>query len=402
MFGLQATETAVGLGAKGTRAPDGLMSAAGAVKADFHSHLGQARSGMPEVAEGSVPTVTAEVAGDSTSPGALPTERLRALPVSMPMAERSVAQGASTGMGADQANPDMPGPQGRLLATNPDLEIADLDQGTDAGSALSQADILGDGGLPQPESGTRPWDEQAEIGVAEHPSATTVPDPADPTAALASAGSVIDPVSSAEDVAGDAAFWALAGEQPASDGTTSRVLTEVSVAPATVSPAAQMTQSGPAAAQTHSLAQPTPALDLSQASWPDKLVEDVSLHPMGRGDTLTLTLTLTPERLGTLQVRLEMQDGQTHVHFVAETAEAARLLTDAQPRLADLMSRAGVDLGNQSATTGEGSQQNDRSGQPTTLQDMPAEPNPEAGPETGAPQGRSAYLSSRSTVDVVA
>jgi flagellar hook-length control protein FliK len=355
---------------------------------------------MPEVAEGSVPTVTAEVAGDGTSPGALPTERLRALTVSMPMAERSVAQGASTGMGADQANPDKPAPQGPSLATSPDLEIADLDQGTVAKSALSQADILEDGGLPQPESGTRPWDEQAETGEAEHLSATTVPDPADPTAALASAGSVIDPVSSAEDVAGDAAFWAPAGEQPASDGTTSRVLTEVSVAPATVSPAAQMTQSGPAAAQTHSLAQPTPALDLSQASWPDKLVEDVSLHPMGRGDTLTLTLT--PERLGTLQVRLEMQDGQTHVHFVAETPEAARLLTDAQPRLADLMSRAGVDLGNQSATTGEGSQQNDRSGQPTTLQDMSAEPNPEAGPETGAPQGRSAYLSSRSTVDVVA
>ncbi len=400
MFGLQATETAVASGAKGTRAPDGLMAAPGAVKADFQSHLGQARSGMPRAAEGSVPTVTAEAAGDGTSPGAPPTGGVRALPASMPMAERSAAQGASSGMGADQTNPGMPGPQGASPDTDPDLEIAGLDQGTVAGSALSQADIPEDGGLPQPESGTRPWDEQAETAGAEHPSATTVQDPADPTAALASAGSLIDPVSPAEYAAGDAAFWAPAGEQPASDGTTSRVLTEVSVAPATVSPAAQTTQSGSATAQTHSLAQPTPALDLSQATWPDKLVEDVSLHPMGRGDTLTLTLT--PERLGTLQVRLEMQDGQTHVHFVAETPEAARLLTDAQPRLADLMSRAGVDLGNQSATTGEGSQQNDRSGQPATLQDLPAESNPEAAPETGAPQGGSAYLSSRSTVDVVA
>jgi flagellar hook-length control protein FliK len=143
-----------------------------------------------------------------------------------------------------------------------------------------------------------------------------------------------------------------------------------------------------------------PTLDMSQANWAEKLVEDVSLQPLGRGDTLTLTLT--PERLGTMQVRLEMQDGQTHVHFVTETPEAARLLNDAQPRLADLMSRAGVDLGAQSATTGQGSQQNDRSGQPATVQDMSPDQPAESIEEASSSELRSAGASSRSTVDVVA
>ena len=185
-------------------------------------------------------------------------------------------------------------------------------------------------------------------------------------------------------------------EQPVGEAAFARVLTEVSIAaapaPTPAQPAQQSTSPVPVQMQI--------PLDLSQPDWADRLVEDVSLQAMGRGDTLTLTLT--PERLGTMQVRLEMLDGQTHVHFITDTPEAARLLTDAQSRLADLMSRAGVDLGGQSASTGQGGQQNDRPSQGAPMQDgLPVAPQ-ESGAETGGTPSHPAAPVSRSTVDVVA
>ena len=184
-------------------------------------------------------------------------------------------------------------------------------------------------------------------------------------------------------------------EQPAGDAVFSRVLTDVSVAAAAVAPA-QPTQQGSAPAQV----QIQTPLDMSQPDWAEKLVEEVSLQPMGRGDTLTLTLT--PERLGPMQVRLEMQDGQTHVHFITETPEAARLLTEAQSRLADLMSRAGVDLGSHSASTGQGSQQNDRSAQGAPLQNGMSAPQQDSATDQREAPARPAGSGSRSTIDVVA
>lgn len=192
----------------------------------------------------------------------------------------------------------------------------------------------------------------------------------------------------------DVAGSAQPADHAAADAAFSRVLTEVSVASAPVTAPAQQTQAGSPAPQIQT---PT-VLDMSQSNWAEKLVEDVSLQPMGRGETLTLTLT--PERLGTMQVRLEMQDGQTHVHFITDTPEAARLLTEAQPRLADLMSRAGVDLGSQSASTGHGSQQGHQAGRDGPVPSGPSGPAQDTAPETTTPPTRPA--GSRSTVDVVA
>ena len=185
-------------------------------------------------------------------------------------------------------------------------------------------------------------------------------------------------------------------EQPVGEAAFARVLTEVSIATVPAPTPAQSAQQGasPAPVQTQV------PLDLSQPGWADRFVEDVSLQALGRGDTLTLTLT--PERLGTMQVRLEMLDGQTHVHFITDTPEAARLLTEAQSRLADLMSRAGVDLGSQSASTGQGGQQNDRPSQGAPIQDgLPVAPQ-ESGAEAVLAPSRPAAPVSRSTVDVVA
>lgn len=64
-------------------------------------------------------------------------------------------------------------------------------------------------------------------------------------------------------------------------------------------------------------------------------------------DGATIELALTPERLGPLEVRLDLRDSRAEVSFRTETAEAARLLNEAQPRLADLMAQSGFNLANQ-------------------------------------------------------
>ena len=183
-------------------------------------------------------------------------------------------------------------------------------------------------------------------------------------------------------------------DQAAESVQFTRALAEVSASSTAVAAPTQHTQTSGAAPQVQTQA----ALDMSQANWAERLIEDVSLQPMGRGETMTLTLT--PDRLGTMQVRLEMQDGQTNVHFITDNPETARLLNEAQPRLADLMSRAGVDLGSQSTGTGQGSQHD----QPTGQQDLGLsnllEPPQEIVPEiTDRPTNSTG---AKSTIDVVA
>lgn len=173
-----------------------------------------------------------------------------------------------------------------------------------------------------------------------------------------------------------------------------RALAEVSASSTVVAAPTQHTQTSAAAPQVQTQA----ALDMSQANWAERLIEDVSLQPMGRGETMTLTLT--PERLGTMQVRLEMQDGQTNVHFITDNPETARLLNEAQPRLADLMSRAGVDIGSQSAGTGQGSQHDHPTGQHDLGLSNLLEPPQEIVPEITERPTNS--IGAKSTIDVVA
>ena len=152
---------------------------------------------------------------------------------------------------------------------------------------------------------------------------------------------------------------------------------------AVVLPAQPSTPATPASPQSA----PPQVLDLGQPAWSAELVREVEQLSVARGETLTLTLT--PERLGTMQVRLEWQDGQAHVHIVTETPEAARALTDAQPRLSEMMSRAGLDMGSHSATSaqsdgsgtaGQGGGRDD--GSPPSTQ--PGEPEPAPVEPSGA------------------
>lgn len=96
-------------------------------------------------------------------------------------------------------------------------------------------------------------------------------------------------------------------------------------------------------------------LAMSRPDWPVQLVQEIGLRQFDDG--AELEITLTPERLGTLQVKMEMRDGVANIAIVTETPEAARLFNDNQQRLAEQFSRIGLELGNHSA--GTNAQQND-------------------------------------------
>lgn len=150
-------------------------------------------------------------------------------------------------------------------------------------------------------------------------------------------------------------------------------------------------------------------LDLAAPNWPEQMVQDIQQGISA--DIDTLTLTLTPERLGPLQIRLETQDGVTHVHIVTESPEAARAMAEAQPRLAEAMARAGLEIGSQSTTTTSGS--GGAAGFGTTGGDANPRGNGQPGTEPGLSQDATAHDDSsshplsprapaRSSIDLIA
>lgn len=150
-------------------------------------------------------------------------------------------------------------------------------------------------------------------------------------------------------------------------------------------------------------------LDLTAPQWPEQMVQDIRQGAATNTDSLTLTLT--PERLGPLQIRLETLDGVTHVHIVTETPEAARAIAEAQPRLAEAMARAGLEMGTQSTTTttaggsggasGFGADTNPRgNGQPTPAQSLPNETS--IADEAPPPPLSSPRQTARASIDLIA
>ncbi len=138
-------------------------------------------------------------------------------------------------------------------------------------------------------------------------------------------------------------------------------------------------------------------LALDRPGWSDKMLEiaqAMATRATMQGQAQVLTLTLTPETLGPMQIRLEVIDGQTHVHIVTETAETARIMADAQPRLHDLMARAGLEMAT-STTTSEG-----RSGQDRPQQIPQAGVSDEA--ETSEPMPQTAPRATLSQFDLIA
>ncbi|WP_323785403.1 flagellar hook-length control protein FliK [Thalassovita sp.] len=96
-------------------------------------------------------------------------------------------------------------------------------------------------------------------------------------------------------------------------------------------------------------------LQLVDAEWPGKLTAMVrEAHEMGQHE---IEIALQPEKLGRMTIKLDMRDGNTvAVNIVTESDAAARMLNDTQSRLADMMQKAGLDLTQHQANSGQGFQ----------------------------------------------
>lgn len=134
----------------------------------------------------------------------------------------------------------------------------------------------------------------------------------------------------------------------------------VVVEDAPADPAGPLVQQAPQAlpqAAERLAAQP---LQTDVAGWEQVLSERIAAELSDDGQQIELSLA--PEKLGPLRIKLEMVDGLAQVRIITATPEAARVFTDAQHRLTEGLARAGIDLGSQSAQSGQqGRQAEDRS-----------------------------------------
>ncbi len=64
-------------------------------------------------------------------------------------------------------------------------------------------------------------------------------------------------------------------------------------------------------------------------------------------------LLLTPETLGSVRIRMEVRDGTAQVTIVTETSEAAKLFNQNEARLSEMLSKNGLTLTSQDASTGD-------------------------------------------------
>ncbi|QQV77018.1 flagellar hook-length control protein FliK [Sphingomonas aliaeris] len=93
------------------------------------------------------------------------------------------------------------------------------------------------------------------------------------------------------------------------------------------------------------------ALDLKQDAGLQGMIDHIEMLRDG-ADANDTRIRLVPDALGAVDVSVRKDGDRVHVHFAAENRASAQLLSDAQPRLADLAEARGVKLGQTSVDTG--------------------------------------------------
>jgi flagellar hook-length control protein FliK len=94
-------------------------------------------------------------------------------------------------------------------------------------------------------------------------------------------------------------------------------------------------------------------LDMRRQEWTGKMIE--TIEAMREAAPVKETrLSLVPDVLGKVDIAVRHEGDRVHVHFAAETQAARQILTDAQPRLAELAEQRGIRLGQTSVDLGQG------------------------------------------------
>ena len=115
------------------------------------------------------------------------------------------------------------------------------------------------------------------------------------------------------------------------------------------------------ATTTSTNAAPAPArnLHMIDPDWPVNLSTMIrAAQELGQNE---IEIALQPERLGKMTIKMDLRDNNVAVNIVTETDAAARMLNDNQSRLADMMQKAGLDLTQHQASSGQNFQ--DQTGQ---------------------------------------
>ncbi len=101
-------------------------------------------------------------------------------------------------------------------------------------------------------------------------------------------------------------------------------------------------------------------LQMVDPDWPVNLTSMIrAAQEMGQSE---IEIALQPEKLGKMTIKLDMRDSSNvAVNIVTETDSAARMLNDNQSRLAEMMQKAGLDLTQHHASSGQSFQ--DQGGQ---------------------------------------
>jgi flagellar hook-length control protein FliK len=195
--------------------------------------------------------------------------------------------------------------------------------------------------------------------------AATPPVPAQPVATPAVEISLNAPTLASRPAL--AATLAIAIDGPAAPR---RLIREI--AGATFAPTAPDSPSAPAVAATADMQQA--ALDTRRQEWMGSMIDRIETmrDASSTGDT---RIRLSPEALGPVDISIRHEGDKIHVHFATETSAARQLLTDAQPRLAEIAEARGVKLGQTSVdggNAGAGAGQQQAAAQQQTLSNRPA------------------------------
>ena len=94
-------------------------------------------------------------------------------------------------------------------------------------------------------------------------------------------------------------------------------------------------------------------LDMRRQEWMGKMVE--TIEAMREAAPVKETrIALVPDALGKVDITVRQDGDRVHVHFATETQAARQILTDAQPKLAELAEQRGIRLG-QTSVDSQGS-----------------------------------------------
>lgn len=100
------------------------------------------------------------------------------------------------------------------------------------------------------------------------------------------------------------------------------------------------TAHGTSSSNTANLTLSTP---LHSANWSNDLGHQISW--MARNDQQSAVISINPPELGPIQISLNLDGDQATANFVAPSQETRQALEDALPRLRDMLSSSGINLG---------------------------------------------------------